>query len=129
MRLLKETERNLKDHNKTWDDVDWIGGSDYGIIPLEHFKKIANVEYDSGYGLQEVAYDLIIVFKDGAWLEREEYDGSEWWVYKKSPVKPENIIYPEKIVAEETMEYCRSIHDLNNPQKYMMDDDEDEFED
>ena len=23
------------------------------------------------------------------WLERHEYDGSEWWEYKQFPVKPE----------------------------------------
>lgn len=36
--------------------------------------------YDSGYGIQEVfGY---IIFKDNTWLERHEYDGSEWWEYK-----------------------------------------------
>lgn len=33
--------------------------------------------YDSGYGSQEL-YGTI-VFTDNSWLERGEYDGSEWW--------------------------------------------------
>ena len=36
--------------------------------------------YDDGYGGQELfGY---IWLEDGTWLERGEYDGSEWWSYK-----------------------------------------------
>ena len=42
-----------------------------------------NFEYDSGYGLQELFG--FIWYKDGTWSERAEYDGSEWWEYKKRP--------------------------------------------
>lgn len=42
-------------------------------------------EYDNGYGGQEL-YGTI-VFTDGTWLERGEYDGSEWWAYKEKPSK------------------------------------------
>ncbi|QNI21485.1 hypothetical protein [Salmonella phage 3sent1] len=28
-------------------------------------------------------------FTDGTWLERGEYDGSEWWEYKATPAIPE----------------------------------------
>lgn len=42
-----------------------------------------NFEYDNGYGIQHV-YGTI-VFKDDSWLERREYDGSEWWEYKSVP--------------------------------------------
>jgi hypothetical protein len=44
-------------------------------------------EYDDGYGSQEV-YGFVI-FDDNSWLERGEYDGSEWWVHQKTPVLPE----------------------------------------
>lgn len=52
-------------------------------------KKILNksqkkTTYDSGYGKSEVAEDLVIV-GDGWWLERNEYDGAEWWEYKETP--------------------------------------------
>ena len=42
-------------------------------------------EYDNGYGSQELFGEII--FKDGSWLERGEYDGSEWWSYKKASSK------------------------------------------
>lgn len=41
-------------------------------------------EYDSGYGRQEL--DGTIWLKDGTWLERYEYDGSERWEHKAVPV-------------------------------------------
>lgn len=86
MNLLQETIEKLKEHNKTWDDVLWIGGSEFSIS-IEDFKELANREYDNGYGSPKVAQDLKIVGKDW-WLERGDYDGSEWWDYKIYPAKP-----------------------------------------
>ena len=42
-----------------------------------------DVEYDDGWGTQEL--DGIVVFTDCSWLERGEYDGSEWWEYRTTP--------------------------------------------
>lgn len=47
----------------------------------EDFFRSLNFEYDKGYGCQFV-YG-VIVFNDGTWMSRGEYDGSEWWEYKK----------------------------------------------
>lgn len=77
--LLKETVSVLNEHNKTLDNIEWIGSKD-GYITLETFKRLADVYYDSGYGAPEVALDLIIVGKD-FYMAREEYDGCEWWEY------------------------------------------------
>ena len=45
------------------------------------FLELLNFDYDSGFGGQELfGY---IWFEDGSWMERSEYDGSEWWDYKK----------------------------------------------
>ena len=44
---------------------------------------IEDRDYDSGFGGQELFGT--ITFKDGTWLERGEYDGSEWWEYKTTP--------------------------------------------
>nr|DAD71123.1 MAG TPA: hypothetical protein [Podoviridae sp. ctiuS14] len=41
------------------------------------------VNYDSGYGSQE--WFGWISFKDGTWIERIEYDGSEWWESREQP--------------------------------------------
>lgn len=47
--------------------------------------KFLDREYDDGYGAQELAGT--IVFKNKTWLEREEYDGAEWWVFRILPAK------------------------------------------
>ena len=47
-----------------------------------------NKEYDDGYGETEVKDDLQIVGANW-WLERHEYDGSEWWEFKSLPTQPE----------------------------------------
>lgn len=87
--LLVETERYFFELNLTWDDVAFIACDDFSI-PIENFRQVAaTANYDAGYGAPEVAQDLIIVFKNNGWLERYEYDGSEGWIYKRLPRKPE----------------------------------------
>ena len=78
MNLLSETKKVLKVYDKNPSDVKWIGSLSYGYFDWEYFSKIANIDYDDGFGGQEVASDLKIV-GDNWWLERHEYDGSEWW--------------------------------------------------
>ena len=53
-------------------------------MTVEDFIEHANFEYNDGYGIEEINTDLILVGKD-FWLERHEYDGSEWWEYKSMP--------------------------------------------
>ena len=84
--LLEETKNYLRDNHKTIDDVKWVGNNKF-YFDVNEFLNIANVEYDSGYGAPEVAQDLLVV-GDNWWLERHEYDGSEWWEYKEIPLKP-----------------------------------------
>lgn len=83
MNLKKETLEILKENNKSWDDVVAVCGKDFQITK-EDFVKYSDTEYDSSFGAAEVAEDLIIV-GEGWWLERAEYDGSEWWEYKTFP--------------------------------------------
>ena len=52
---------------------------------FDFLEKLNYIDYDSGYGIQELFG--IIVFKDGTWLEREEYDGSEWWKHCELPTE------------------------------------------
>lgn len=80
MNLLKETKSILKEYGKTLDDITFVQGAEFGIS-VNDFIELANTKYDSGYGSPKVAEDLI-VGGNGWWLERHEYDGSEWWEYK-----------------------------------------------
>lgn len=76
MNLLQETIEALKDEGLSSSNVLWVGTKE-ARISWDNFEQIANVEYSSGFGPQEVAKDLIIVGQNW-WLERHEYDGSEW---------------------------------------------------
>ena len=86
--LLDETLTSIKRYHKSESDVTWVGSADGKYaISWENFKYIAaKTDYDSGYGGQEIATDLVVVFSDKSWLDRREYDGAEWWAYNTSPV-------------------------------------------
>lgn len=83
--LWDETMRKLANHDLDFDkDVIQVQTAD-GYIAKELFKMMAMaINYDSGYGSAEIREDLVIM-GDGWWLERNEYDGSEWWVYCTPP--------------------------------------------
>lgn len=84
--IVKETVEFLKKLGYLESDVLWVGSRDGEFaMSWEDFKdKFKDLEYDSGYGAQEIAYDLVVV-GDNWWLEREDYDGAENWVYEKYP--------------------------------------------
>ena len=96
--LLKETEIYIEMWGKKVTDVKWVGSEDYGWFTWEDFKELANVDYDDGFGAQEVAKDLLVVGEDW-WLERHEYDGSEWWELKELPVKPDEYKKPNMLIG------------------------------
>lgn len=87
--LYLETCEHINGLGKTAADVAFIGSGngEYGCTWAE-YATIANVEYDNGFGGAEVAEDLVVLFTDGSWLSRGEYDGSEWWSYNKAPAVP-----------------------------------------
>ena len=84
----KETRDDLKRYGYIIDDIDWIGCEDFKISLTNFFDIADNFEYNNGYGCAYIPSDLVIVMKDGAWFERYEYDGSECWTLKTSPLKP-----------------------------------------
>ena len=78
--LLTETLEEIEANNLKVEDIVYIGTSDGKYsCSWEEFKVLADKRYDNGYGGAEVNPALIIVFKGGEELHREEYDGSEWW--------------------------------------------------
>jgi hypothetical protein len=89
MTFLKETQYMMERHDLSPFDIVFIGSVDTGhSMTWEEFEVLSDETYDTGYGAQKVASDLVIVFKDNSWLERLEYDGSEWWGFRKCPVVP-----------------------------------------
>lgn len=123
----EETLRVLHKHGLEWDDVLWAGTENY-TVPLDALYKAMDINYDQGYGSQEIALDLIIVGANW-WLERHEYDGSEWWELKSilqslwqkdirrilryieaMVVLYLNVMKGESINVYKLLAYCGSIH-------------------
>lgn len=50
-------------------------------------KELEKVNYDSGFGGQRL---FGYVWLSQGWLERGEYDGSEWWVHPTCPNIPDD---------------------------------------
>lgn len=72
--LWEETIEFLKENGKTFEDVLFIQGEDFKVTK-ENFEIVAKkTDYDSGFGAQHVATDLVLV-------------GSEWWEFKSIPVR------------------------------------------
>lgn len=89
--LLEETIEILQNCKHSTEDVLWVGVDGEWSCSWQQFEKVvANLVYNNGYGISEINDDLKVVGKD-FWLERHEYDGSEWWEYKEQPVMPQPI--------------------------------------
>ena len=83
MNLKEETLEVLRTHGKNKEDVKCVRGDDFQIS-LEQFWRLADTEYNSSYGAPEIATDLTLI-GDDFWMERGEYDGSEWWDFHTMP--------------------------------------------
>ena len=103
MNLLTETKETLKQHGEKPSNVLWVGTRSV-YFSWEDFARLADHEYSSSFGSQEVATDLLVV-GDGWWLERYEYDGSENWVFKTMPQKPEKEANPKVLMASQIAEH------------------------
>lgn len=113
MTLLTETIDYMKELGKTPADVLYVKMTKdsglYGklddsypdkiIVDFDAFKEVANHEYDSGYGTNEVNWSAVILFKDNTVMYRWEYDGAEGWEHIELPRSfPKK--YSTKMVAE-----------------------------
>lgn len=109
--LLQETIQAIKNSGHKVQDIVFIGSIDSGYsCTWNEFLLLADIEYDSGYGGQEVASDLTIVFSDGSTMWRREYDGSEWWEYSKPVESPKE----RKKITKLTGGMWATLADLNN---------------
>ena len=65
----------------------WVGNrSGTNTMTFEEFEGIARkIDYDPSWGCEYIPRNLVVVGPDW-WLERHEYDGSEWWEFKRVPV-------------------------------------------
>lgn len=102
MNCLEELKDWLSGCKKDWHDIKFAGiiyrasGMYYDTtekakLPpnwndeqlAEFIEVCKRISYCDGYGAQTLFG--CVVFNDGSWLERHEYDGAEWWEYKRTP--------------------------------------------
>ena len=118
--LLEETINIMNENGYTEADVSFCELSDkswnrkenkweysYQQFSFETFKKIADFEYNCDFGGANINESLKIVFNDNSWLERGEYDGSEWWELRKCPLR--NVEFVDKNIVLTTDSYDRFI--------------------
>jgi hypothetical protein len=99
LNLLEETEKILSKFHKTWEDVVWIGNSQFQIS-VDNFKEVANQQYNNK-GDASVAIDLLITGQDW-WLERYCDEVSEGWSYREITKKPKEIRKVKSLIKEES---------------------------
>lgn len=109
--LLESTLRELKEHELTPDDVVFVRGVNrqddtnwccrWGVFA----QQAKRIWFDGGYGSQLINRHLMVV-GHGWWLERGEYDGSEWWEFKRLPgcdMPLVNTLTPLHLIDDEFM--------------------------
>lgn len=78
--LLQETITKIRYSRHTPNDITFIGSTLNGhCCTWDEFCTLANVEYIDNCGGSDVATNLVIVFNDGTWLSRVEYNDCEYW--------------------------------------------------
>ena len=106
--LYEEILEELELHNKTIEDIEWIGTRKYIINKTKFIEDSKKLKYDNGYGLSVINEDLKIVGNNW-YLERWEYDGSEGFRYVSLLTKPkEKMEYTRKFTIPET--YLRDFY-------------------
>ena len=108
--FLQETLMAIRGAGHTLEDIGFIGSRSGYSCTWDEFLVLADFEYDSGYGAQWVADDLVIRFSNGGWLRRDEYDGSENWTYV-SPWNPPRNCKPIKTLMNGEM--WASLEEMN----------------
>lgn len=116
MNLLGETKSAISRSGHSTDDVRFVGSRDEKLgIPWSQAEPVLDIDYDDDYGSQEIAADLVVVFTDGGFLRREEYDGSEWWEYEP-PFRVPETQKPFKFVKALSY-YTQLLVGINYPMK------------
>lgn len=83
------------DHDNYVEPAPILLKEGYTSEEYQEFLHKMDFEYDSGYGGQEL-YGTVWLMEDNTWLERGEYDGSEWWEYRKCPKVIDELKINEK---------------------------------
>ena len=114
MNLLEETKDDIRKSGHIIADIMFIGSVKSGhSCSWKEYQKLANQEYDAGFGAQEVAEDLVIIFKDGASMWRHDYDGAERWDYSVPLKLPEAIHQIKSLFVRPENVGWQSLREIN----------------
>lgn len=91
-----ETIEFLSLHGKSPKDIKWMGFKFRYTFGWETFKRLANKEYNNGFG-DYVYNDLLVIVGDGWWLSMENYDGLCNWRYNECPPEPDKKELPRTL--------------------------------
>lgn len=115
--LLQETIKAIYASGHTLQDILFIGSIDSRhCCTWREFEALADIEYDEGFGRQNVARDLEIVFADCARLKRADYDGEESWKLIKTFRMPADVHPISALVRgdpEKNSAYAKTLKELN----------------
>lgn len=82
-----ELQDTLLDYGYDVDDIATVGDfltfDEYDV--QEFLDCLKGIVYDNGYGCVYFRRGIKLIMTDGTWIEREEYDGSEWWTHRSVP--------------------------------------------
>ena len=102
MNLLSETKQKLKELDLTLNDIQFVMcteseyDSDYVFMNKDTFINNARtVNYDNGYGSQEIKNNLTLYTKTHI-IYRFEYDGAECWKYVPTIAGLDEFLQDEK---------------------------------
>jgi hypothetical protein len=108
--LYEETSSFLSKRGKTFKDVKYVALGDKKWTNVSKFIEIAKLfEYENDFGSVEVNFELKLV-GDDFWIQREEYDGAESWVFLQHPGKPKEEFYKKIITDIDLAELYGSKH-------------------
>jgi hypothetical protein len=113
MNFLKETIKSIISNGYKPEDVLFVGSRDTKYrMSWEEFEKIADFDYDSGFGSQGIATDLVVVFTDMRYLYRFEYDGAENWQYSRPIQLADEYKSYSKVGGDEYM--WKTLEEIND---------------
>lgn len=117
--LLEETLEEFFRYDLWTEDIQFIGSLHRNTsCTWKQFRVLASeINYYPGYGSHEIIHDLVIIFSDGARLNRREYDGSEWWAFTpgipKNPTTLTSVVSQDYRDPRECTEYSEHMFEVS----------------
>ena len=119
MNFKEETIKTIVNSGHNLEDVMFIGSADGEYrMNIDKFLEKSDFVYDSGYGSQSIATDLIIYFRDNTYIIRNEYDGSEWWEYNVPKIYNDDDHYLDFDILGGDQFMWRTVKEMNDKDNY-----------